>query len=78
MQKLSKALGIEVQSIDPAQPLHAYGVDSLVGVELRTWLLKEIGAEIAVFDIVGETTIQALAQLVAARSSLVRFAAADE
>lgn len=75
--KLSKALGIEQQSIDPSQPLHVYGVDSLVGVELRTWLLKEIGAEIAVFDIVGETTVRSLGQLVVVRSSLVHFTAVE-
>jgi len=78
IQKLSKALGIEAQSIDPSQPLAAYGVDSLVGVELRTWLLKEIGAEIAVFDIVGETTVRALAQLAVVRSSLVHFSEVEE
>lgn len=78
VEKLSKALGLEPQSIDPSQPLHSYGVDSLVGVELRTWLLKEIGAEIAVFDIVGETTIRALGQLVLARSSLVHFTVPEE
>ena len=76
--KLSKALGIEQHNIDPSQPLHVYGVDSLVGVELRTWLLKEIGAEIAAFDIVGETTVCSLAQLAIARSSLVHFRTAEE
>ncbi|KAM5486920.1 Type I Iterative PKS [Microsporum audouinii] len=78
VQKLSKALGIESQSINPSQPLHAYGVDSLVAVELRTWILKELSAEVAVFDMVGESTIRSLGAMVAARSSFVHSKIADE
>lgn len=70
--KLSKALNIEPQDVDPSKPLHAFGVDSLVAVELRTWLLKEVGAEVAVFDLMGGTTIRAVASMVATRSSFVR------
>lgn len=71
--KLSRALGIDAASIDASQPLHVYGVDSLVAVELRTWLSKEVGAEVAVFDMVGDSTIRSLGFFVAARSTLVRF-----
>ena len=55
-----------------------YRVDSLVAAELRTWLLKELGADVAVFDIKGETTIRTLANLVAGRGSLARFSAVQE
>jgi aryl carrier-like protein len=73
IHKLAKALSMSVEEIDASQPLHVYGVDSLVAVELRTWFLKEMGAEIAVFDIMGDRTIRALASLAAGRSSLVKF-----
>ncbi|KAE9567271.1 Highly reducing polyketide synthase alt5 [Colletotrichum fructicola] len=73
VQKLSRALGIDAATIDSSQPLHAYGVDSLVAVELRTWLSKEMGAEVAVFDMVGDSTIRSLGTFVAARSTLVRI-----
>lgn len=73
VHKLAKALSMDVEEIDTLQPLHAYGVDSLVAIELRTWFLKEMGAEIAVFDIMGDKTILALASLAAGRSSLVKF-----
>ncbi|KAB5584987.1 fatty acid synthase S-acetyltransferase [Coniochaeta sp. 2T2.1] len=73
VEKLSRALGIDVAALDASQPLHAYGVDSLVAVELRTWLSKEMGADVAVFDIVGDSTIRSLGAFVAGRSTLVRF-----
>ncbi|KAB5578110.1 KR domain-containing protein [Coniochaeta sp. 2T2.1] len=73
VEKLSRALGIDVAALDASQPLHAYGVDSLVAVELRTWLSKEMGADVAVFDIVGDSTIRSLGSFVAGRSTLVRF-----
>ena len=68
VKKLCKALNIEPQDVDPSKPLHAFGIDSLVAVELRTWLLKEIGAEVAIFDIMGGGSVRTLAALVATRS----------
>ena len=78
VRKLCKALTIEAQDVDSSKPLHEYGVDSLVAVELRTWLLKDLGAEVAVFDMMGGSSIRALAGLVAGRSSLVKVAEAKE
>ncbi|KAH8597084.1 hypothetical protein B0O99DRAFT_85676 [Bisporella sp. PMI_857] len=39
--------------IDIFQPLLKYGVDSLLGVELRNWVSREFAADIAVFEIMG-------------------------
>lgn len=50
VQKLCSALMIEAEAVDTAKPLHLYGVDSLVAVELRSWFAKEMGAGVAVFD----------------------------
>ena len=72
LTKLSKALSIEAKDIDPSKPLYEFSVDSLVAVELRTWLLKEIGAEVAVFDMMGGSNIRQLASLVTIRSSFVK------
>ena len=71
VRKLCKALTIEKQDVDSSKPLHEHGVDSLVAVELRTWLLRDLGAEVAVFDMMSGSSIRALAELVAGRSSLV-------
>ncbi|KAI9662567.1 MAG: putative secondary metabolism biosynthetic enzyme [Bathelium mastoideum] len=78
VQKLCKALSTTAREIDIKKPLHAYGVDSLVAVELRTWFAKEIAAEVAVFDIMGGSSLQQLATLAARRSSLVQIASKEE
>ena len=67
--KLSSALALDEKDIDPDKHLSKYGVDSLVAVELRTWLDTELKANIAIFDIIG-STVATIAQLAASRSKL--------
>lgn len=69
--KLARALGIPPIDVDTNKPLHAYGVDSLLAVELRNWFGKELGANIAVFDIMGADSITAMSVTVATNSVLV-------
>ncbi|KAJ5595529.1 uncharacterized protein N7459_001737 [Penicillium hispanicum] len=70
--KLVKALNISQGDVDPSKPLHALGVDSLVAVELRTWMLKQLDADVAVFDLMEVASLRALATLIATRSSYVK------
>lgn len=71
-KKLSKALALPEEDIDEAKPLHKYGVDSLVAVELSTWFKKEIRSEVGVLDIMNSTSIHGLNQLVITRSAIVK------
>ena len=64
-QRLARTLAIKLEDVDTHQALHAYGVDSLIAVELRTWLGKEFAADVAVFEIVSGKTIEAVGELVA-------------
>ncbi|KAF7588746.1 hypothetical protein BBP40_005272 [Aspergillus hancockii] len=68
--KLCRVLSLLESDIDGNRPLHEYGVDSLVAVELRSWFSKEMLADVAVFDIMGRATVASLAQLAAGRSKL--------
>ncbi|EFQ27365.1 beta-ketoacyl synthase domain-containing protein [Colletotrichum graminicola] len=68
--KIARMLSIEVSNLEFSRPLHAYGIDSLTAVELRSWLLKELGAEVIVFDITNNSSISQLAALAATKSSL--------
>ncbi|KAF6828964.1 polyketide synthase, partial [Colletotrichum plurivorum] len=68
LAQLSKILSYELADLDPSRPLNAYGVDSLVAVELRVWMSKEIGADISVFDITSGQRIKQLAGKLAATS----------
>lgn len=60
IEKLATVLAIEAESIQPGNPLSAYGLDSLVAVELRKWFAKAVGVEIPLFDILGAKTITVL------------------
>ncbi|OTB06091.1 hypothetical protein M426DRAFT_55767 [Hypoxylon sp. CI-4A] len=71
VQKLVKVLNIGLDDVDPTKPMHALGVDSLIAVELRTWMLKQLDADVAVFDLMEVSSIRALAGLIASRSNFV-------
>ncbi|KAG9201298.1 hypothetical protein G6514_005846 [Epicoccum nigrum] len=62
--KLARAISIPAPDIDVAKPLHSYGVDSLVAVELRNWLAKEFGAKIAVFRLMGAKDLESVGSMV--------------
>jgi hypothetical protein len=71
IQKLSKSLStMKENDVDIHKPLHAYGVDSLLAVELRNWIAKEFLADVAVFETLGSTTFSTLGMLVAGRSGI--------
>lgn len=57
-------------SIETRKPLQMYGVDSLLAIELRNWIVKEFLADIAVFETQGASTLETLSRLVAGRSSI--------
>jgi len=42
VQKLARGLTIKVEEVDAGRPLHLYGVDSLVAVELRAGLTRSL------------------------------------
>jgi hypothetical protein len=71
IKKLSKSLMIALEDIDAASPTSAYGVDSLVAVEVRNWLLREVKADVPVFEILQASSLQLLSYKIAERSTLV-------
>ncbi|KAH7329671.1 hypothetical protein B0I35DRAFT_507893 [Stachybotrys elegans] len=66
-QKLAKALSVEPEVVEHDKPLHSFGVDSLVAVELRNWFAKEFLVDMQVFELTGGRSLGAIAELVAAR-----------
>ena len=69
--KVSRSLDVDREQIDTGKPLHNYGVDSLSAVELRNWLRRDVGAEVTVFEILGNMSVAELARLVATKSCFV-------
>lgn len=67
--KVARALGVAVEDVDGGKTLADYGTDSLMAVELRSWMRKDFGADVTVFDMTGGKSINAVAELVVAKAS---------
>ncbi|PLB53839.1 hypothetical protein P170DRAFT_396789 [Aspergillus steynii IBT 23096] len=68
--KLARAMSISPDDVEPSKPLSAYGVDSLMAVELRNWAGRDFGASVAVFDFMGGVSMAHFADLIVAKSSV--------
>ncbi|EHK20651.1 uncharacterized protein TRIVIDRAFT_223622 [Trichoderma virens Gv29-8] len=71
VRKLAKAMMVEIEELDPTRPANSYGVDSLVAVEVRAWVFKEVKSDVSAFDILSNMPLQPLATKIAAKSSLL-------
>ena len=69
--KLARTLAIERENVDAGRPIHSYGMDSLAAVEVRTWFRRVVGADVAIFEILGNAGIASLALAVAKKSQFV-------
>ncbi|KAK5055284.1 hypothetical protein LTR84_013034 [Exophiala bonariae] len=68
---LAKGLQTSADNIDTSKPLHSYGVDSLMAVEIRTWIMQQVKADITLFDILSGMSIVALSLKIVKASKLV-------
>jgi acyl transferase domain-containing protein/NADPH:quinone reductase-like Zn-dependent oxidoreductase/SAM-dependent methyltransferase len=59
--RLARLMMMPESDIDVGRPLSAYGVDSLVAVEVRNWIAKEVGVDVSVFDIMANVPMRNLA-----------------
>lgn len=55
--KLELVLQVTAEKIDKDTSLMELGIDSLVAVEIRSWLLKELGVDMPVFKLLSGTTL---------------------
>ncbi|KAM4059160.1 KR domain-containing protein [Hirsutella rhossiliensis] len=60
--RISQMLGVSATQIDQEKPPSAYGVDSLVAVELRSWLGLNVASKVSVFDITQSASLRMLAE----------------
>jgi hypothetical protein len=66
--KLSRVLDIPRGDISLGDRIESYGVDSLVATQLRNWLSKEMKADVAIFEILGGSTLMKIGLTVATKS----------
>jgi aryl carrier-like protein len=69
IERLSSTTAVPVEAISDDKAMHEYGVDSLVAIEIRNWFAKKVGADVAVFDILGDMSINAIATSAAGKST---------
>ncbi|KAL7808235.1 polyketide synthase [Trichoderma gracile] len=62
---LAKAMNMLPFEIDMKKSLNAYGVDSLVAVTIRNWILNNCGVQVSVFDILSDLSIADMATMIA-------------
>lgn len=68
--RLCKILSTSTESVDINQPLHVYGVDSLIAVEIRNWFQQVLKVDVAVFEILGGATVSTLGRGVAEKTQI--------
>lgn len=69
--KLARSLMAATEDIEVTRPISSYGVDSLLAVELRTWIFSEMAAQVSVFELLRSEPITTLAKKIAEKSKLV-------
>ncbi|KAG6041320.1 Type I Iterative PKS [Claviceps citrina] len=64
---LAKAVNLLPEEVDVHRPPNAYGVDSLVAVGVRNWILGNCAVEVSVFEVLSNDTISKMAATIAER-----------
>ncbi|EME41547.1 polyketide synthase-like protein [Dothistroma septosporum NZE10] len=57
IHKVAKCLAVPEDRIDVNRSLPAYGINSLVAIEIRNWILKEAHFDVAIFDLISPLPI---------------------
>lgn len=71
LERLAGILGLAKEDIGPTQRIMDLGVDSLVAVELRNWIVRDLEAEVKVFEILGTDSISGFMEKIGKRSKLI-------
>jgi len=68
---LAEQLQRTADGIDLDQRLDKYGIDSLMAVDLRTWIGKNMKADVSLFDVLSAESVRELSSKIAKASKLV-------
>lgn len=69
--RLAAIFNIDTVSVDLEAPVSALGVDSLVAVEVRTWLASKGQAKLSMFEVLQSPSLNHIAEVIISRSKLV-------
>lgn len=65
IQEAADMLQMAVSEVDPQRSLSAYGVNSLVAIEVRNWISREIKVNVPLLDILAAISMDKLATKIA-------------
>ena len=71
VQKLSGIMMIPPEEIDPLKPISAFGLDSLVAIEIRYWINSELQANLQLLEILTADSTYSLAVVIVCQSGII-------
>ncbi|KAJ5091765.1 hypothetical protein NUU61_006635 [Penicillium alfredii] len=71
IQKVSSILMRPVEELDPGAPISVYGLDSLVAIEIRNWITRELEANLQILEILTSDSVPALAETILRKSGML-------
>lgn len=71
MGKMAALLMMPVGDISASGSMADYGMDSLVAVEMRNWLVREMDATVPILDLLANVSLQELSMKIVQRSKIV-------
>jgi hypothetical protein len=71
LDRIAGILGLAKEDVGATQRTMDLGVDSLAAVELRNWIVRDLEAEVKVFEILGPDSIAKFMEKVSKRSKLI-------
>ncbi|KAL5333394.1 putative polyketide synthase [Aspergillus crustosus] len=73
--KIAAHLDMPVENINPSRSISQYGVDSLVAVEFRGWISRELESTMPILELLAPSSLLVLSEKIASRSKRVNVAA---
>ena len=74
IEKTAALCMVPQEDINSSKPLSEYGLDSLVAVEMRNWIFKQLDCTIPILELLANMSITNIARKVAEKSRLVEAA----
>ena len=69
--KISDVLMKPLEDVSPSLPMASYGLDSLVAVEIRNWIARQLDVKVSMFDLISGNSLELLALLIVMKSKVV-------
>ena len=69
--KIASVSMTPIEDVDLDKPLAAYGMDSLVAVEMRNWITNEMAANIPALEFIASSSLAGLTKVIISKSTLV-------